>query len=866
MSGNEWEPISNTFIEDIELGNKINDLETDPINTEVLYASDRGFLFRSGDSGETFITVNPNDPLDESISDIAINNDNPNIIYVTTSLRPGIALASQPNQRGVYRLTLDDNGDLVSIDDITFDLPTDQAYFAIVHQARSPNNAIYVGTSLGVYRLDDSLTEWEHYSTNLPNTAVGDLEISPDDAVLVASTYGRGAWQSPIPITPPDNDVKIIELVANTQSISCTTEINPLVTVENKGLNTITEIEVTYSINDGTEETFTYITDLASEATESFNIPAIAVSPGVVALETRISIENDAFSDNNSLTAPTVVANVPATPDIISDFETPESSLLSFNLMGGAPSTEIGLWEAGVAEGTLLNTEASGNRVIGTNLNGNHPSSTVAYILSGCYDLSSTLAPTLSFDMAFNLEENWDVVYVIYSTDNFASTQVLGSINSVPNWYNSDRTNASSGEANDCQNCPGAQWTGEDPSQANMTTYAYDFTANAAQGETDLTNETDIQFAIVFVSDEFEEREGAIIDNFSVTGLVDDEDDDNDGILDIDDNCPLLANVDQEDTDGDGEGDTCDLDDDNDGIMDIEDNCPLIANPDQEDFDGDGIGDVCDDDIDGDGVPNSEDLCPQTPLNDVVDITGCTIFSLPSDNFSLRSIGESCIGSGNGRIELSSNNALSYNATLIDSDAMETVTAFTEEVLFENLSSGAYTICVTVESQPAYEQCFEVQITAPAPLNVSSKVSTLKSEVTLSLNGGQEYVIELNGEIHLTSEKQITLPLNRVENTLKVKSDKECQGVYEETIILSDKILVYPNPISSGQLSVYLGSNEFEKVNVSLYTVNGEQVIGKIFRPDNGYVSMDMSGLAQGVYVLNIKTETTLLNYKILKR
>jgi gliding motility-associated-like protein len=73
-----------------------------------------------------------------------------------------------------------------------------------------------------------------------------------------------------------------------------------------------------------------------------------------------------------------------------------------------------------------------------------------------------------------------------------------------------------------------------------------------------------------------------------------DDDDDNDGILDINDNCPMQANTDQADNDGDGEGDACDDDDDNDGILDGFDNCPFIYNPGQEDIDNDGIGDICD--------------------------------------------------------------------------------------------------------------------------------------------------------------------------------------------------------------------------------------------------------------------------------
>ena len=73
-----------------------------------------------------------------------------------------------------------------------------------------------------------------------------------------------------------------------------------------------------------------------------------------------------------------------------------------------------------------------------------------------------------------------------------------------------------------------------------------------------------------------------------------DDDDDNDGVIDIDDNCPLTYNPNQADYDIDGLGNVCDDDDDNDGIDDVDDNCPLTYNPYQEDRDNDGLGDLCD--------------------------------------------------------------------------------------------------------------------------------------------------------------------------------------------------------------------------------------------------------------------------------
>ncbi len=83
---------------------------------------------------------------------------------------------------------------------------------------------------------------------------------------------------------------------------------------------------------------------------------------------------------------------------------------------------------------------------------------------------------------------------------------------------------------------------------------------------------------------------------------------DGDGIGDEDDNCPLVANTDQIDTDGDGIGNACDDDDDNDGCLDVVDDNPLVASV---DTDGDGDANDCDMDDDDDGI---DDVCDSEPL------------------------------------------------------------------------------------------------------------------------------------------------------------------------------------------------------------------------------------------------------------
>lgn len=117
-------------------------------------------------------------------------------------------------------------------------------------------------------------------------------------------------------------------------------------------------------------------------------------------------------------------------------------------------------------------------------------------------------------------------------------------------------------------------------------------------------------------------------------------DTDGDRVCDGDDNCPTAFNLNQQDLDGDGVGDVCDPtpsasdpgvcagrggDRDGDEWCGVDDNCPNVANPDQSDVDGNGVGDVCDDDpcdeLDNDADGSIDEDGPDADGDGVSDCT-----------------------------------------------------------------------------------------------------------------------------------------------------------------------------------------------------------------------------------------------------
>lgn len=268
-------------------------------------------------------------------------------------------------------------------------------------------------------------------------------------------------------------------------------------------------------------------------------------------------------------------------------------------------------------------------------------------------------------------------------------------------------------------------------------------------------------------------------------------------------------------------------------------------------------------DTDADGVGDTIDLCPNTPSGTAVDVEGCPIFTLPSDNYLVRITGESCRDSNDGSIRITATETLSYTATL--SGAGSGTQNFTTDTEFIGLSAGDYSVCITVSGESDYQQCFDIVITEPEPLSVLTTINSESETVSLTLEGGSTYNVELNGIVTQTNQNSILLELEKGANSLKVTTEKSCQGIYEDDFFINSKISVYPNPTSS-EVRLYIGTNT-KLVNVDVYSILGEKVLSNtISTNQSGEAILELEELSAGTYFVNIKNEKLNSTHKIIKQ
>jgi hypothetical protein len=158
-----------------------------------------------------------------------------------------------------------------------------------------------------------------------------------------------------------------------------------------------------------------------------------------------------------------------------------------------------------------------------------------------------------------------------------------------------------------------------------------------------------------------------------------------------------------------------------------------------------------------------------------------------------------------------------------------------------------------------------LDIKDPSDLSVYSSIDPDSENLDLVLDGASSYIIRFNGETIKTSEKFVSLKLNKGENNLSVITENACQGSYERTFVLNNLALVYPNPFDK-ILQINLGINSGSEAEIKVYNLAGQLVHSGKYACINNVVSTDLTHLPIGTYILRYSSGKIINSQRIIKQ
>ena len=161
----------------------------------IVYAGDNDYedsngdksasLWRSANGGTTWTRFIAGNDYQLPFTDLAFNPDNHGEIFVTVGGFQADKKVFRSSDSGSTWINITGSLPNIPINCIDYD-----------DNNGAPDDALYIGTDIGVFYRDNSLGDWIPFSDGLPVVEVTDLEINKSNGLLRAGTYGRGVWQT----------------------------------------------------------------------------------------------------------------------------------------------------------------------------------------------------------------------------------------------------------------------------------------------------------------------------------------------------------------------------------------------------------------------------------------------------------------------------------------------------------------------------------------------------------------------------------------------------------------------------------------------------------------------------------------------
>jgi len=119
-----------------------------------------------------------------------------------------------------------------------------------------------------------------------------------------------------------------------------------------------------------------------------------------------------------------------------------------------------------------------------------------------------------------------------------------------------------------------------------------------------------------------------------------------------------------------------------------------------------------------------------------------------------------------------------------------------------------------------------------------------------------------------TRAKVVEVPLQSGVNRIRITTEKECQGTYEEDIYFdgSYQISLFPNPTADGQLTIGIPGND-ERVMLEIMDISGSMLYKRaVAVQSDRLVNVNLSNLPTGIYSVRINGRTIHDTVKLIRK
>lgn len=245
---------------------------------------------------------------------------------------------------------------------------------------------------------------------------------------------------------------------------------------------------------------------------------------------------------------------------------------------------------------------------------------------------------------------------------------------------------------------------------------------------------------------------------------------------------------------------------------------------------------------------------------------------LSDDSFTITAVDSDCPDSNNGTITARANQTADYELILSTDSGVSTYN-FTDSLVITDLFPETYTIAISATDRPDYTANYQLTIAAPEVLQVATQFSASAKTLTLNMSGGSSYTVEVNGETTRTPAGELTIDLTENVTTVRVTTDTDCQGTFEQTFTLNeegevaaaDVKIIYLNPFDNVINLNLSGIEEGAQIEVLVFTISGVQLISELCEVQNSTITLNTEILADGIYIVRLEIGDTLQSFKLIK-